>query len=253
MGESQSIRFTYSPVADGIFDSIQMLPSSKVKQGETVTFNVSTSDSVTSATVTLSDNRTLPMDRSTAGEFTKGVIMTTEGTIKVGVNLISAGETKSYTDVATVIVERSVTIGKIRLYSDSVDKTKLNVTREVVGTAPKYKVQYGLSETNLDQYTIVTSNEIIVENLTIGETYYFQITPLDENELAIGLSSIVVNTTVGEDLACVVKGITVSDMKIGDKYYLVWTAVQNAETYIIYRSEFETDDTTNMQKVGQTT
>lgn len=106
---------------------------------------------------------------------------------------------------------------------------------------------------NLDQFVIVPSNEIIVENLTIGQTYFFQITPLDANELAIGSPSIIVNTTIGQDLACVVKGITVSDQKIGDKYYLVWSGVQNADAYTIYRSDFETDDTSKMQKVGQTT
>lgn len=87
---------------------------------------------MTSATLTLSNGKSMPMDRSTAGLFVKEVLMDTDGTLKVGVNLISAGETKSYADVAVVIVEKSVSIGKIRLYSDSVDKTKLNVTWEIV-------------------------------------------------------------------------------------------------------------------------
>jgi hypothetical protein len=54
-----------------------------------------------------------------------------------------------------------------------------------MGTAPKYKVQYGTSESLLDQFVTVPTNEIIVGNLSIGQTYYFQITPLDANETAI--------------------------------------------------------------------
>lgn len=65
IGQSESMRFSYSPIKDGIFDSIQILPSTKIKQGNKATFNISTSDGVTSAQITLSDGRTLPMDRST--------------------------------------------------------------------------------------------------------------------------------------------------------------------------------------------
>lgn len=253
IGESESMRFTYSPIRDGVFDSIQILPGTKVKQWSKATFNISTSDSVTSAQIKLSDGRTLPMDRSTAWLFTKEITMTTDGTIDIGANLINAGQTKSYTGIAVVIVEKSISIGKIRLYSDSVDKTKLNVTWETVGTADKYKVQYGTSDITLDQFVIVPSNEIIVENLTIWSTYYFQITPLDSNETVIGEASAITQTTIGEELSCIVKNITVSDQKIGDKYYLVWSGVENANAYIIYRSDFETNDSSKMVKVGETT
>ncbi|MEI7563146.1 MAG: hypothetical protein WCJ39_05800 [bacterium] len=32
IGESETINFTYTPIKDGIFNSIQILPSSKIKQ-----------------------------------------------------------------------------------------------------------------------------------------------------------------------------------------------------------------------------
>jgi hypothetical protein len=93
--------------------------------------------------------------------------MDTDGTIDVGVDVINNGQTKSYTGIAVVVVEKSVSIGKIRLYSDSVDKTKLNVTWETIGTASQYKVQYGTSQSLLDQFVIAPTNEIIINNLTI--------------------------------------------------------------------------------------
>ncbi|MEI8091470.1 MAG: hypothetical protein WCG98_04490 [bacterium] len=127
------------------------------------------------------------------------------------------------------------------------------MTRETAGTAPKYKVQYGTSENLLDEYVVTPTNEIIIENLIVGQKYYFQITALNEDESPLGPASTITQTTIGEDLSCVVKGIAISDQKIGDKHYLVWTAVQNVESYIIYRSEFDTSDTSKMQKVGETT
>jgi hypothetical protein len=253
IGQSESMRFTYSPIRDGVFDSIQILPGTKVKQWTKATFNISTSDSVTSAKISLSNGKTLPMDRKTAWLFTKEILMDTDGSIDVGTELINWWSTKTYTGIAIIIVEKSISIGKIRLYSDSVDKTKLNVTRETVGTAAQYKVQYGTSEDLLDQFVIAPTNEIAIKNLIIGKTYYFQIIPLDGSETIIGEASPVTQTTVGQDLSCIVKNITVSDQKIGDKYYLVWSWVENADKYIIYRSEFETNDSSKMQKVGETT
>lgn len=105
--------------------------------------------------------------------------MDTQGSIQVDVDLIVLGQTKTYTGVATIIVESGNAIGKIRLYPDSVDKSKLNVTREAIGTIPQYRIDYGTSQNNLNLTTTVQTNQIVIENLTVGETYYFQITPLD--------------------------------------------------------------------------
>ncbi|MCI0501240.1 MAG: hypothetical protein L0Y61_05795 [Epsilonproteobacteria bacterium] len=54
-------------------------------------------------------------------------------------------------------------------------------------------------------------------------------------------------------MSCVVVGIQVNTGQIGDKYYLVRSAVNNIEKYIIYRSEFETKEASQMQKIGETT
>ncbi|MEI6774413.1 MAG: hypothetical protein WCL18_06600 [bacterium] len=47
-------------------------------------------------------------------------------------DLIVLGQTKTYTGVATLVVGKGTAIGKIRVYSDSIDKSKLNVTREII-------------------------------------------------------------------------------------------------------------------------
>ncbi|MEI7563147.1 MAG: hypothetical protein WCJ39_05805 [bacterium] len=100
---------------------------------------------------------------------------------------------------------------------------------------------------------MVTTNEIVLENLQLGQKYYFQITPLDAQEQILGKPSAITEAVVGDAISCVVKGIIVSDQQIGDKHYLVRSGVQNVDTYVIYRSEFETSDTSKMQKVGETT
>lgn len=120
------------------------------------------------------------MDKKSAGIFTKDMSIDTQGMIDVDVDIIVMGQTKTYTGVAVLMVKESTSIGKIRLYADSIDKSKLNVTRETLGSAAEYRIDYGTEEDNLSQSTTVDTKEIIIENLTIGDTYYFQITPLNE-------------------------------------------------------------------------
>ena len=65
----------------------------------------------------------------------------------------------------------------------------MNVTREVIGTAPQFRIDYGTSENNLNLTTTVQTNEIVIENLNIGDTYFFQITPLDASGNPAGTPS----------------------------------------------------------------
>lgn len=253
IGESETITFTYQPIKDGVFNSIKITPTGAIKQWDKATFTVTSSDSVTSAQLQLSDGKSVPMDKKSVWVFTKDIVVDTEWNLQVGVDLIVLGQTKSYTGIATLNVGKWTAVGKIRLYSDSIDKSKLNVTWEMIWTAPQYRIDYGTSQNNLSLTTTVQTNEIIIENLSIGDVYYFQITPLDSAGNPTGTPSEITQATVGEAISCIVVGIMVSTWQIGDKYYLIRTGVSNIEKYNIYRSDFETSDTTQMQKVGETT
>lgn len=66
LGESPDISFSYEPIADGVFNSIQVLPGAKLRQGEKATFIVSTNDSVTSVELKFSNAKSAPMDKESA-------------------------------------------------------------------------------------------------------------------------------------------------------------------------------------------
>ncbi|MEI6118933.1 MAG: hypothetical protein WCP92_07075 [bacterium] len=108
------------------------------------------------------------------------------------------------------MVEKGTAIGKIRLYSDSIDKTKLNVTREIIGNTPQYKLDYGTSKNDLNLTTTVQTNEIVINNLNIGDIYYFQITPLDASGIPSGTPSEITQAKIGEDITCTVVGIVIT-------------------------------------------
>ncbi|MDD3262428.1 MAG: hypothetical protein PHR61_01155 [Candidatus Absconditabacteria bacterium] len=256
LGESDLISFTYLPFTDGTFNSVQVIPGNTIKAGTKVTFRIATSDIVTSATIKLSNGRSAPMDLLSAGVFSKEIMIDTEGKIDVGLDLLVAGEKKEYTNITKLIVEKGTSIGKVRVFGDSVYKNKLTLTWEVEGTEPaKYNVTFGTEENNLNESAVVSKKEIILEDLTIGQDYFFRIVPLDINGEVLGAASDIVKATVGDtsESLCTVQGITVDETKIGDRYYLTRSAVQNIEKYIIYRSERATSDISKMQKVTETT
>ncbi len=256
LGESDSISFSYLPVTDWTFNSIQVVPWNTIKAGTKVTFRVSASDTVTSATIRLSNWRSAPMDLISAWTFSKEMLIDTEWKIDVSLDLLVAWEKKEYNNVSRLLVEKGTSIGRVRVFWDSVYKNKLTLTREVDWTEPsKYNVTFWTEQTNLNESAVVTKKEIILEDLTIWQTYYFRIIPLDINWEALGSASEIVQATVWDtsESLCTVQWITVNDTTIWDRHYLTWNEIQNVEKYIIYRSERATSDISKMQKVTEVT
>ena len=254
VAESDLIKFTYSPIKDWIFNSIQLLPWEKINQWEKVKFMVSTSEWVTSASINLSNWKSSPMDKVSAGNFAKEIQIDSFWNIEVSIEIMNAWIKKQYTWVANLIVERSTAIGKVRVFTDEIDKTKINITWETIwNPAPNYKISYGTGESALNEYVIVSTKEVVIENLEKGSLYYLQIYPLDDQWNEFWTPSEIVSTQLDAEQTCIVKGIKVSNQKIWDKYYLVRSWILNTTKYIIYRSETQTSDLTQMKKIGETT
>lgn len=254
IAESDLIKFTYSPIKDWIFNSIQLLPGEKINQWEKVKFMVSTTEWVTSAQIKLSNGKSSPMDKVSAWNFSKEMQIDSFWNIEVSLEIINAGNKKQYTWVANLIVERSTAIWKVRVFSDEVDKTKINITWETIwNPAPKYKISYGTGESLLDEYVIVSTKEVVIENLKKWSLYYIKIYPLDDQWNEIWTPSEIVSTQLDAEQICIVKGIKISDQIVWEKHYLVRSGILNVEKYIIYRSETLTSDMTKMKKIGETT
>jgi hypothetical protein len=122
--------------------------------------------------------------------------------------------------------------------------------------AKKYKIMYWTDQGNLNLSDIVTTKEVSIEGLQENTTYYFRIIPLDQNENEAGTASDIVQATPGQattDSTCTVQWIKIADIQIWDKYYLSRSGVSNVDKYLIYKSDFETADINQMQKVWETT
>lgn len=251
--ESSEIIFIYQPITDWTFKWIEVIPSWELKQWDQLTFNVRTSDSITSAELKFSDWKSYPMDRLAAWEFTKKISVDSKWAISVSLDIMDAWTKKQYNDIYNMNIQEWTSIKNIKFYTDLVDVDTLTLKREVIGVLPaKFKVDYGTSKDNLDQSLNVDTNEIFVDWIDTSTTYYFKITPLDSSLNSIWASSEVVSFNPSWP-TCIVKDIKIFTWKIWDKYYLIRSWVENVDKYIIYRSEFETSEISNMQKVLETT
>ncbi len=250
--QSDVIILNYASSSDGIFNSIEVLPASNLKQWDKTAFNVYTAEEVTSAELEFSNGKTFPLDRLSPGVFNKDIVLTEEGSIDISVSLVAGWNTKYYDNVANIFVEQNDTIWSIRFYSVWVDGTSVNVSWDPIWDAPKYRISYGTDRNSLQKTVDVNSTQILVENLQANTVYYFQILPLDEWLHASGEPSEVVEYNPKEVYSsCVVKWIIVTSEKIWDNYYLTWDSAENVDKYEIYKSERE--DMCDMKKVWETT
>ncbi len=253
LGESDQVSFNYQPVTDDTFKWIEITPSTNIKQWDQVTFNVKTSDWITSVQLKFSDGKSYPMDRGTAWQFSKKVSMESNWNIQISLEIINAWNKKLYDNIQSLDVWQWISIKNIKFFTDMIDQNTLSIKWEVAWIVPaKFKVEYWTWKDLLDQSVNVDTNELFVENIDPQIKYYFKITPLDSDLVPVWASSDIVNFNPAWP-SCTVQNIIISDEKIWDKHYLVRSGIENIDKYIIYRSDSETSDVSQMKKVWETT
>jgi len=260
IGESPLISFKYQTTTDSMFNGIEILPSSTIKQWDKVIFNVKTNEGVWSVELRLSNGQAFPMDLgATLGQFVKQIPVSTLGTIMVSLSLSAWGNVKTYNDIASFIVEESFGVGTLRFYGDGVDKTKMTVSWDSFGEIAKYRVEYGIQQSSLNLTQETNQKEIVLENLNPEWTYYIRVVPLNAAGVAAGNPSGVEQVqpwhlgASSEWANCVVQWIAVTTGQIWNKYYLMWDAVDNVSKYVVYRSDWETNNLSEMRKVWEST
>lgn len=239
LGESKIISVEYKSLDDGIYKSIEILPSNQVKQWDKVIFNVLTDDDVVSAQLLFNNWLKYSLDRIWQGMFSKEIEAINPGTIDVSLSLLvnSSADEKIYEKIETLNVEEYVWISNIKFAMTGVDWTQVIVSWDTIWEVSKYQINYWTWKENLDKTITVTSSNILVENLEKDISYFFQIIPQDaESHTSWDPSEIV--EYHASILPCVVKWIKVTTEKIWDNYYLVRDPVENAISYEVYRSDW---------------
>lgn len=250
--ESDVIIVNYKAPSDGVFESIQVLPSSSIKQWEKVTTTITTSETVTSAELVFSNWDSYPLDRLSAWTFAKEFTAMTPWVFDLSLTLSVNWTTKSYKNIASINVEENIWVLNVKFAATWVDGTAVVVTWDQMWNAPKYNILYGTQKDNLQKNLVVSTTWVMVDNLQTNTKYYFQIVPMDELSHASWTPSDIFEynpNSVSHE--CVIKWIKLKSEKIWDKYYLVRWNVENAVSYEIYRSDWA--DMSSMTKVWDTT
>lgn len=238
--ESDVIIVNYTTPSDWIFNSISILPNNSVKQGDKVSIELNTTEWVSSAELIFDNGGSYPMDRVSAGKFSKDITMKNFGIFNISVSLIVNGTTKTYANVASLDVAEHIWVSNVKFTATWVDGTSIIMTWDAIWTAPKYNILYGTQKDNLQKSVIVSSTGVLVDNLQTNTKYYFQIVPMDmESHASWSPSDIFEYNPSAVYSKCVIQWITVKSEKIWDKYFLVWDKVENAVSYQVFRSDWK--------------
>lgn len=281
--ESSEIPFVYSPASDDVIESFEVLPSNIIDQWEKFTVNLLVDDSVTSAILNLSNGKQYPMDFVENGSFTKEFTPEFTWSANISVVLFRQSLMNNFDDLETLNVNpvhnvsevitgdvqtgsvdvmtwdvdvlTGITIQNLKVESDSVDGSVINLSWEDVSPSGKYKLAYGNDRNTLSNSIDLDTNQVMIENLDPETFYYFQVGALDENSHEIWEKSNIVEYKFSPEVSCIVENIKVEQKEEDWRYFLDRDEVEWALKYEIYKAEFKQDNIvmSDMNKVYETT
>ena len=259
LASSADIPFTYQTAQLGDIKAFDVLPSKILKQWQKATFTVRVWNDTTSVELTLRSasgkEMKLPLDKMQDGVFQKQLLMDTAETYTASIAYSMWTEKKTQDNAATITVLEGKGIREVTYKIDPIDKTALALEWKPIGQVDYVLVQYGTEKDALASSIVLTGTTWQLLGLDLGnKSYYMRLFPANEKgDIAWEPSDIIlVEQLQGSAPVCRVEGIVVSTTKIWDQYFLTRTAAENAERYIIYRSDRPVRSIAEMQKVGET-
>lgn len=255
VAQSSNISFQYQSPTDDFFRWIQIVPFTWVKQWDRLVFSVDVSQDVSSVELLIWSNLTFPMDRDWISRFLKDVVVQNIWEFSISLRMNIQWNTRLYQDVSMINVLENNSVGLIKFYLDALDNDVINLEWNVIWNANRFLVQYWLNQDNLNNQEYVNSTGIKIENLDFDDVYYFQVSPVNNQNQVIWNSSDIVQVdpgTLNRNVSCMVEGIDLKTEEIDWAYYFVWEEIENVDKYIIYRSDSITESINDMQKVWET-
>lgn len=259
IAQSAELKFTYQPWTLWDVESFDVLPSKTLKQWQRATFVTRIWWDISSIEIILRDEawkeQNLPLDKMPDWSYQKQLLMDVAGTYTIDL-VYSAGLTpKTQAWIANVSVIEWVWIKEVTYIVDPLDKTKLTVWWKPIWTVKNVLLQKGKDKTTLDEWVLFTGPSFSLTAFDVSkESYYIRLFPADDAGKIIWEPSdfIMIEQVQGSAPVCRVQWIDVSTQKMWDQYFLTWQAAENAERYIIYRSDRPVNSLSDMQKVGET-
>jgi hypothetical protein len=257
LAESASVPFAYRTADLNLYKSIVITPTNP-EVDQTITATVSALDTVSSIEFVI-DGQSYIMDKLDAGVFTKSFKLSSVGEYPIDLNITAGDNTRTYQKVKSITTKASTAgITSIKYVRDVKDLDQVALSWTTKWEFVSYRVMYGTKNANLDQIVNATTNNTQL-TLDATTTYYVQVQWLDAAGQFVGKASqIITIDPVGADpvfnsaWTCVVKGIKISAIMSGGKYYITWPNIAGVDKYTIYKSDKPNTPLAQATKVAET-
>lgn len=265
VAESEKINFKIEQSAGPVFKSILIVPSSGAKVDEKIDVTVSTNPETRVVELIIWENSFF-MEKSKEGEFIKSLKISKSGDYDVDLKLSSDNGTKSFTKVDSINIIPSVNnsidsdfVVKNLRYTYAKDTNRYNLSRQYEGDMKKFIVLIWKQKDNLQQ-TATIKELVPTNNFTFTpaqhDGYFVQVYGVDSMDNISGVPSDIIYLSAPIEYTnvsvCKVDSIHVDTTKIWDKYFLIWDKISWVDRYIVYNSDYPTDNINSMVKIGET-
>ena len=288
VAQSPLYSFLYSPLWDDLLKELIISPNEDLRIWDKVRVEITSDERVSSAKLILSwvkDNikqQEFLMDKEGDGFFSKEFSLPLTWEFSADVQLTAATEPRLYTWVQFITVKPNVEIINFKILADTWTNGLVHLSWDTDWwESDNYAVLYwekdvGSEEDSYQEFCTAKDYDV---TLAPWKTYEFRIYATDEDHfqewIPSEITEFVYNGITGnlptqtaltwenkmcwEDgehciaptaPTCIVSSIKFSTEKIGNKNYLVWSAVENATKYNVYKSDYA--DGSNKQFVGDT-
>ncbi|HMY81162.1 MAG TPA: hypothetical protein PK048_04985 [Candidatus Absconditabacterales bacterium] len=284
VAKSADINFTIGSLENELYKSIKVDPGTTIKEGEKLTLTMETAPEVSTVELMILGN-SYYMEKVKSGIFEKKLkFNTANNNVSIDAKLTANGNSKSYTNIETLIIGTGETIHTTSTISEEIDTTttsttptstikitsiksiydlsskKYMINRTVEGTPARYLVLLSSNkETIKDNPELIqtTTDKNIIITPPSNTTYYLQVFPADETSNPLGEPSDIIMLTAPSEYkssapSCVVDSISLTPMVIAGKHYIVWNKVSGVERYVVYQSSSQSVGVSNMVKLGET-
>lgn len=287
IAKSDDINFTVGDLANELFKSINVDPSTSFKEADKITVTLTVAPEVSTVELIILGNSYF-MEKVKSGIFEKKLkFNTANDAVQVDAKLTADGNVKTYTNIETLKITKwdavESTTGTVSTGTNETTTTNQNTNQSNVKitsiksiydpVTKKYLINWTVEWTP-DRYLVlissdkssIQSNPELIQTTTdkqilitppTNKEYFLQVIGADNQSNPLGEASEILKLLAPDEYkpsapSCVVDAIKLTDMLIAWKHYLVWNKVAWVDRYTIYQSETPNSDISSMTKMWDT-
>ena len=254
LAESNLTNFKVQETSVDWFKSVSISPSNKLVQMQNFMVTVLTDESVNNVELQIWSKFIMNKERNWV--FSKSMNISDIWKYPVSLDITKDWVTKKYENKweVEIIKWTDNQIWTVTVKQNPWIVTEVILDWEFSWTVEQFVIKYWLNKDDFNYEIISKTNNVTIKDLDPSKIYYAQVYPAKLNWEQDWMPSSVVTIEIAHWSACVVQWIQLNIKSVNWKNYLVWSKVDWASKYIVYKSDNDPDwNKNNMVKVWETT